>query len=156
MLWHTVSAITMLFLLHPVYHGLYLTSRRKKIEPKVHSEYIKLSIINYKCFRIKNWHCEATCCSPHILEKEFIEACGAVRFPTLLLEDALAQLPQTEGAHKVLRVKLVIESRDAAACDGLAAAAAQSALSGMEVHGAQRSAVQLHEAAVGEGLETVL
>ncbi|KAG7230824.1 hypothetical protein INR49_019638 [Caranx melampygus] len=52
----------------------------------------------------------------------------------LTTENALAELPQTEGAHKVLRVELAIKSRDAAARDGLTTAAAQSALPGVEMH----------------------
>ena len=74
----------------------------------------------------------------------------------MLLEDALAELPQTEGAHKVLGVKLAIEGGDAAARDGLAAAAAQGALPGVEVQRAEGSALQLHEAAVSERLQAVL
>lgn len=73
--------------------------------------------------------------------KEFIKAGRAVRLPLLLLEDALAELPQTKGTHKVLGVKLAIESRDAAACDGLATASAESALPGMEVLRAEGSTI---------------
>lgn len=89
-------------------------------------------------------------------DKEFIKASRAVRLSFLLLEDALAELPQTEGTHKVLGVKLAIKSGDAAARDWLATAAAQGALPGVEVQRAEGSTVQLHEAAVDEGLQTVL
>lgn len=74
----------------------------------------------------------------------------------MLLEDALADLLQAEGAHKVFGVKLAAERRDAATHDGLTAAAAQSALSGVEVKGAERLSIQLHEAAIDERLQTVL
>lgn len=90
---------------------------------------------------------------PH---KEFLEANQAVRLPALLLDDALVELPQTEGAHKVLRVKLAAQGRDAAARDGLAAASTQGALAGVVVERAEQSAVQLHEAAVSEGLPALL
>ena len=73
------------------------------------------------------------CCVLHVSHKEFIKAGRAVRLPALLLEDSLAELSQTEGTHEVLRVKLAIESRDAASRDGFAAAAAQSAPPGVEV-----------------------
>lgn len=56
----------------------------------------------------------------------------------------------------MLRVKFAAERRDAASCDGLTAAAAQSALPGMEVEGAEWSSIQLHEAAISERLQTVL
>lgn len=92
----------------------------------------------------------------NISHKQFVKARPAVWLPSLLLEDALAELPQTEGAHKVLGVKLAIESRDAAARDGLAAAATQSALPGVEVQWAEGSTVHLHETAVSERLHTVL
>lgn len=92
----------------------------------------------------------------HASHKEFVKAGQAVWLPFLLLEDALPELPKTEGAHKVLGVKLAAESRDAAACDGFATAATQSALPGVEVDWAEGSTVQLHEAAISEGLQTVL
>lgn len=91
-----------------------------------------------------------------ISHKEFVKAKWAVWLPFLLLEDALAELPQTEGTHKVLGVKLAIESRDAAARDGLTTATAQSALPGVEVQWAEGSTIHLHEAAISEGLQTVL
>lgn len=92
----------------------------------------------------------------HISHKEFVKASRAVWLPFLLLEDALAELPQTEGTHKVLGVKLATESRDAAARDGLATATTQSALPGVEVQWAEGSTIQLLEAAISEGLQTVL
>lgn len=73
--------------------------------------------------------CHALCVS----HKEFVETSCAVWLPFLLLEDAMVELPQTEGTHKVLGVKLAIECRDAAACDGLATATTQSALPRVEV-----------------------
>ena len=88
--------------------------------------------------------------------KDLVVAGRAVGFPHLLLEDTLAQLPLTEDAHKVLRVKLAIQGRDAAAHDGLVAAAAQGALPAVEVQRAQGATVQLHEAAAAERLQTVL
>ncbi len=88
--------------------------------------------------------------------KEFVIADGAVWLPSLLLEDSLAELPQTEGAHKVLGVKLAIQSRDAAARDGLTTATAESALPGVKVQRAEGSTIQLHETAVSERLQTVL
>ena len=94
--------------------------------------------------------------APNVSHEQFVKARPAVWLPSLLLEDALAELPQTEGAHKVLGVKLAIESGDAAACDGLAAAATQSALPGVEVQWAEGSTVHLHETAVSERLHTVL
>lgn len=53
-------------------------------------------------------------------------------------------------------VKLTAERRDAATRDGLATPAAQRALPGVEVVGAERPSIQLHEAAIGKGLQTVL
>lgn len=43
-----------------------------------------------------------------ISHKELPKAGGAVRLSFLLPEDALAELPQAEGAHKMLGVKLAI------------------------------------------------
>lgn len=68
----------------------------------------------------------------------------------------MAELPQTEGTHKVLRVKLAIESRDAAARDGLTTATTEGALPRVEVNGAEGSTIQLHETAISEGLQAVL
>lgn len=56
----------------------------------------------------------------------------------------------------MLGVKLAAESRDAAARDGFATATTQSALPGVKVDRAEGSTVQLHEAAISEGLQTVL
>lgn len=53
-------------------------------------------------------------------------------------------------------VKVTAERRDAATRDGLAAPAAQRALPGVEVEGAERPSIQLHEAAISKGLQTVL
>lgn len=92
----------------------------------------------------------------HVSHKEFVKASWAVWLSFLLLKNTLAELPQTEGAHKVLGVKLAIKSRDAAAHDGLTAATTQSALPGVEVQWAEGSTIQLHETAIGEGLQTVL
>lgn len=94
--------------------------------------------------------------SSFLAHKELLEANQAVRLPALLLDDALVELPQTEGAHKVLGVKLAAQGRHAAARDGRAAAPAQAALDGVVVERAEQSAVQLHEAAVREGLPTLL
>lgn len=94
--------------------------------------------------------------SSFIPHKELLEANQAVRLPAALLDDALVELPQTEGAHKMLRVKLAAQGRDAAARDGLAAGSTQGALAGVVVERAEQSAVQLHEAAVSEGLPALL
>lgn len=91
-----------------------------------------------------------------VSQKEFVEANWTVRLPSLLLEDALAELPQTESTHKVLGMKLALESRDAAAYDGLATAAAQGALPGVKVQSTEGLTIQLHEAAISEGLQAVL
>lgn len=56
----------------------------------------------------------------------------------------------------MLGVKLAAQGRHAAARDGHAAAAAQAALDGVVVERAEQSAVQLHEAAVREGLPALL
>lgn len=88
--------------------------------------------------------------------KQSVKASQAVGFPLLLLEDALADLSQAEGTHKVLRVKFAAERWDTASRDGLTAAAAQSALPGVEVEGAERSSIQLHETAISKGLQTIL
>lgn len=42
--------------------------------------------------------------------KELVKARCTVGLPTLLLEDAVMELPQTEGANKVLRMKSAIKS----------------------------------------------
>lgn len=56
----------------------------------------------------------------------------------------------------MLGVKLEAQGRHAAARDGHAAASAQGALDGVVVERAEQSAVQLHVAAVGEGLPALL
>lgn len=56
----------------------------------------------------------------------------------------------------MLRVKLAIESGDAAACDWLTAASTKRALPRVEVERAKGSTVQLHETAVSEGPQAVL
>lgn len=56
----------------------------------------------------------------------------------------------------MLGVKLAAQGRHAAARDGHAAASAQAALDGVVVERAEQSAVQLHEAAVREGLPALL
>lgn len=91
----------------------------------------------------------------HVSQKEFVKAGCAVRLPALLLEDALAELPQTESTHKVLGMKLAIKSRDAAASDGLTAASAQSSLPGVKMPSTQGSTIELHETAIGERLQAV-
>lgn len=55
----------------------------------------------------------------------------------------------------MLRVKLAIESRDAAARDGLTTATTEGALPRVEVNGAEGSTIQLHETAISEGLQAV-
>lgn len=91
-----------------------------------------------------------------ISDKEFVKARWAVWFPFLLLEDALAELPQTKGTHKVLGVKLAIHRGDAAADDGLSAATAHSALPGVKVKRAEGTTIERHENSISEGLQAVL
>lgn len=94
--------------------------------------------------------------SSQLSHKQFVKASQTVGLPLLLLEDALVDLSQAEGTHKVLGVKFAAQRRNTASHDGLTAAAAQSALSGVEVEGAERSSTQLHEAAISKWLQTVL
>lgn len=61
------------------------------------------------------------------LPEELIEAVMAVRLIVLLLEGALVELPEAEGADEVLRVELAEHGGDAAAGDGLVAARAEGA-----------------------------
>lgn len=96
--------------------------------------------------------CVLLLCSLQLSHKQFVKAGQTVGLPLLLLEDALVELSQAEGACKMLGVKFASERRDAASRDRLTASAAQSALPGMEVEGAERSSIQLHEAALSERL----
>lgn len=94
--------------------------------------------------------------SSQLSHKKLVKASQTVGLPILLLEHALVDLSQAEGTNKVLGVKFAAKRRDAASRDGLATAAAQSALPGVEVEGAERSSIQLHEAAISEWFQTVL
>lgn len=94
--------------------------------------------------------------SSQLSYKQRFKASRTVGLPLLLVEDAVIDLLQAEGAHKVLGVKFAAERRDGASRDGLTACAAQSALPAVEVEGAERSSVQLQEAAIGKRLPTVL
>lgn len=79
-----------------------------------------------------------------------------VRLPCLLLKHSLTQLPKAERTHKVFRVKLAVQSRDAATRDGLSAGPTQSALSGVIVKGTEGPTVQLQETTVCKRLQAVL
>lgn len=94
--------------------------------------------------------------SSQLSHKKLVKASQTVGLPILLLEHALVDLSQAEGTNKVLGVKFAAKRRDAASRDGLTTAAAQSALPGVEVQGAERSSIKLHEAAISEWLQTVL
>lgn len=80
----------------------------------------------------------------------------AVRFVVLLLEGALVELLQAEGADKVLRVELLGHGGDAAARDGLLAAGTERAAALVVVHLAVRLAVVLEEAPVHKRGEALL
>lgn len=80
----------------------------------------------------------------------------AVGLVVLLLEGALVQLLQAEGAHKVLRVELAEHGGNAAAGDGLGAAGAQRAPLGVVVRLAVGQALVVEEGAALERLPTVL
>ena len=73
-----------------------------------------------------------------------------IRFLALLLERALVQLLEAEGADEVLRVELPEHGGDATAGDGLVAAGAQRASERVEVCLAVGPALVLEEVAVGE------
>ncbi len=79
-----------------------------------------------------------------------------VRLPCLLLKHSLTQLPKAERTHKVFRVKLAVQSSDAATRDGLSAGPTQSALSGVIVQGTEGPTVQLLEATICKRLQAVL
>lgn len=90
------------------------------------------------------------------LAEELEEAVLTVRLVVLLLEGALVELLEAEGAHEVLRVELLGHGGDAAARDGLLAAGAQRAAPLVVVHLAVGLPVVLEEAAVDEGREAFL
>jgi hypothetical protein len=56
-----------------------------------------------------------------------------IGFIVLLLERALVQLFQTEGAHKMFRMEFLEHGRDATPGDGLRAASAQGTTFGVIV-----------------------
>jgi len=93
---------------------------------------------------------------PPPLAEQFDEAALAVGLVVLLLEGALVELLEAEGAHKVLRVELLGHGGDAAAGDGLLAAGAQGAAPLVVVALAVRLPVVLEEAAVDERREALL
>lgn len=66
-----------------------------------------------------------------ILAEELIEAAVTVWLVVLLLERALVQLLQAEGAHKVLRMELLEHGRNAASGDRFRAASAQGTAFGV-------------------------
>lgn len=90
------------------------------------------------------------------LTEELDEAALAVGLVVLLLEGALVELLEAEGADKVLRVELLAHGGDAAARDGLLAAGAQRAAPLVVVRLAVRLAVMVEEAAVDERREALL
>lgn len=97
-------------------------------------------------------HVQQTCG----LAEEFDEAAVAVRLVVLLFEGALVELLEAEGAHKVLRVKLLAHGGDAAAGDRFLAAGAQGAAALVVMGLAVRLAVVVEEAAVYEWCEALL
>lgn len=89
------------------------------------------------------------------LTEELDEAALAVGLVVLLLEGALVELLETEGADKVLRVELLAHGGDAAARDWLLAARAQRAAPLVVVCLAVRLPVVVEEAAVDERREAL-
>jgi len=89
------------------------------------------------------------------LAEEFLEAAVAVGLVVLLLEGALVQLPQTEGAGEVLGVVLAEHGRDAPPSDGLVAAGAEGAPLGVVVRLAVRQPLVVEEGAPVERLLAV-
>lgn len=90
------------------------------------------------------------------LAEELEEAVLAVRLVVLLLERALVELLEAEGADEVLRVELLGHGGDAAARDGLLAARAQGAPPLVVVRLAVGLPLVLKEAAVDERREALL
>ena len=90
------------------------------------------------------------------LAEELEEAVLAVRLVVLLLERALVELLEAEGADEVLRVELLGHGGDAAARDGLLAARAQGAPPLVVVRLAVGLPLVLEEAAVDERREALL
>lgn len=60
-----------------------------------------------------------------MLTEQLVEAAVAIGLVVLLLEGALVQLLQAEGAHKVFRVELAEHGRNATTGDGFRATSAQ-------------------------------
>lgn len=79
-----------------------------------------------------------------------------VRLFVLLFERSFVELLQAEGAHKVLRVKLLGHGGDAAARDRLLAARAERAAALVVVNLTVRLAVVLEETAVHKRGEALL
>lgn len=90
------------------------------------------------------------------LAEELQEAALAVGLVVLLLEGALVELLEAEGAHKMLGVELLGHGGDAAARDGLLAARAQRAAPLVVVHLTVGLPVVLKEAAIDKGREAFL
>lgn len=90
------------------------------------------------------------------LAEELQEAALAVRLVVLLLEGALVELLEAEGAHEMLGVELLGHGGDAAPGNGLLAARAQRATPLVVVHLTVRLPVMLKEAAVDKGREAFL
>lgn len=101
-------------------------------------------------------HLHARTCRHSALTEELDEAALAVGLVILLLEGALVELLEAEGADKVLRVELLAHGGDAAARDGLLAARAQRAAPLVVVRLAVRLPIVVEEAAVDERREALL
>lgn len=89
------------------------------------------------------------------LTEELQEAALTVGFVILLLEGALVELLEAEGAHEMLGVELLGHGGDAAAGDGLLAAGAQRATPLVVVHLTIWLPIMLEEAAIDEGREAL-
>lgn len=85
-----------------------------------------------------------------------VEAGVAVWLVLLLLESALIQLLQAEGADEVFRVEFLEHGRDAASGDGFGAPGAQGSSLGMVVRLAVRQSLVIKEGSSLEGLSAVL
>lgn len=110
--------------------------------------FISIRVNGIHTFTRTHGHCGLT--------EELDEAALAVGLVVLLLEGALVELLEAEGADKVLRVELLAHGGDAAARDGLLAARAQRAAPLVVVRLAVRLPVVVEEAAVDEWREALL
>lgn len=92
----------------------------------------------------------------HCSTKQLIEAAVTVGLVVLLLERALVQLLQAEGAHEMLRMEFLEHGRNAASGDGFRAAGAQRAALGVVMRLAVRQTVVVEERAALERLTAIL